>query len=146
MIKIASLEDVEVIVQNNIKLALETENIKLDEDTLRAGVSSVIKDKTKGSYYLYVIDDVVVAQLLITYEWSDWRNKNFWWIQSVYVNMNYRNQKVFHKLFNYVECLAKDMDVCGIRLYVDQNNNIAKQAYTNLGMKKSHYNLYEIYF
>ena len=146
MIRIATLDDVEIIVKSNIMLAKETEEIDLDEGIVRKGVINLINDKTKGSYYLYIIDGVIIAQTLITYEWSDWRNKNFWWIQSVYVNKNNRNQKVFNKLYNYILNLALDAGSCGIKLYVDQNNLIAQKAYTNLGMTLSHYKLYEVYF
>lgn len=146
MIRIATIDDVEVIVKNNLLLAKETENIDLDEQTVRKGVQNLINDKTKGSYYLYIIDDAIVAQTLITYEWSDWRNKTFWWIQSVYVKANFRKQKIFQNLYNYIENLAKDVGSCGLKLYVDQNNHIAQNVYNSLGMEKSHYYLYETYF
>ena len=146
MIRVATINDLDIIVRNNILLAKETENLDLDESIVQKGVKKIITDKTKGSYFLYLIDDVIIGQTLITYEWSDWRNKDFWWVQSVYVNINNRNQKVFKNLFNYLVNLAKDLDSCGIKLYVDQNNLIAKNSYASLGLKLSHYELYELYF
>ncbi|MCK9471325.1 MAG: GNAT family N-acetyltransferase [Bacilli bacterium] len=146
MIKIATLDNLDVIVKYNILLAKETEYLDLNEETVREGVKNVLTDSSKGTYYIYVIDDVVIGQVLITYEWSDWRNSNFWWIQSVYVHKNNRNQKVFKNLFNYIFNLAKDLNSCGIRLYADKNNTIAINTYINLGLQLSHYNLLETYF
>lgn len=146
MIRVATIEDTDIIVKYNILLAKETENIDLNVETVKKGVINLINDKSKGSYFLYVKDNVVIGQAMITYEWSDWRNKNFWWIQSVYVNKDNRNQKVFKNIFNYIISLAKDIDTCGIKLYVDENNQMAQDVYNSLGLKSSHYNLFEIYF
>lgn len=146
MIRVATIEDADIIVKYNILLAKETEDIDLNEDIVKKGVLNLINDKSKGSYFLYVKDSAVIGQAMITYEWSDWRNKNFWWIQSVYVNKDNRNQKVFKNIFNYIISLAKDMDTCGIKLYVDEKNHMAQDVYSSLGLKSSHYNLFEIYF
>ncbi|MBI3788680.1 MAG: GNAT family N-acetyltransferase, partial [Ignavibacteriales bacterium] len=91
--------------------------------------------------------DRIVGQLMITYEWSDWRNGNFWWIQSVYVEHDARSQGVFKALYDHVYKLAKNRnDVCGFRLYVEEKNVRAKKTYESLGMKKTHYEMYEIDF
>lgn len=145
MIRIATMDDVETIVLYNSLLAKETENIDLNLDTLRKGVLSVIKDNTKGTYYVYEKEKKIIGQILITYEWSDWRNKNFWWIQSVYVDKEHRNNKVFSKIYEYILSLAKDTDVAGVKLYVDQNNENAQEVYSTLGLKKSNYHLFDKY-
>jgi GNAT superfamily N-acetyltransferase len=89
----------------------------------------------------------IVGQVLITYEWSDWRNGNFWWIQSVYVAEKFRGQGIFRALFNHVDALAKARtDVCGLRLYVDAHNASARKTYERLGMKRTNYELFETDF
>jgi GNAT superfamily N-acetyltransferase len=101
----------------------------------------------EGTYFVAEHNGAVIGQLLITYEWSDWRNGNFWWIQSVYVAQEFRENGVFRGLFSHVEKLARSRrDVCGLRLYVEKNNRRAHQAYARLGMKHTHYEIYETCF
>jgi len=89
----------------------------------------------------------VVGSLLVVNEWSDWRNSTFWWIQSVYVRPDWRRKGVYRKLHDWVyEAARSRPGVCGIRLYVDRDNHAAQATYTNLGMSKSHYDLFEIDF
>lgn len=143
MIRIGQLQDLERIVEFNYRLAKETEDLTLDLNVLTSGVKQVLTDPHKGKYYVYVIDGQVVGQLMITYEWSDWRNANFWWIQSVYVDENYRHQGIFKALYQHVQNLAlNNDDVCGIRLYVEVGNKVAKKTYQSLGMKPSIYDLF----
>lgn len=126
-------------------MALETERRTLEHDTLRWGVESVLEDQSKGRYFVAEINGEVIGQLLITYEWSDWRDGTFWWIQSVYVKEEYRGKGAFKALFRHVETLAKsDQGICGLRLYVEHDNERAKRTYEKLGMKKTPYEMYEI--
>lgn len=144
MIRIASLKDYQTILQFNIQLAKETENLTLDYETVKQGVLALLSDSTKGHYYIYEENNEILGQLLITFEWSDWRNGQFWWIQSVYVNQKARQRGIFHKLYTHVKAIAESNNsVCGIRLYVEVHNEIAKKTYENLGMYQAHYHLYE---
>jgi len=146
-IREAAYDDAPLITEYNQLMAKETEGIALDRQRLLKGVQAILSDPKKGQYYLADIDGRVVGQLMITYEWSDWRNGNFWWIQSVYVHKEYRAMGVFTTLFQYVLTLARSRtDVCGMRLYVDRNNARAQQTYDHLGMKKSRYDMFEMDF
>ena len=146
----ATLADVERIAAFQQAMALETEGKTLDGATLRQGVAAVFDGPQKGFYLVAVADTgddgatQVVASLLITYEWSDWRNATFWWIQSVYVDAGWRRRGVYRAMYDHVLGMAGSRgDVCGIRLYVERTNAIAQRTYDNLGMRKSHYDLYE---
>jgi GNAT superfamily N-acetyltransferase len=140
----ARLADIAIIAAFNSQLAWETEKLKLDAKTIRCGVRAVLKDTSKGTYFVAEHDGPVIGQLLITYEWSDWRNGNFWWIQSVYVAAEHRKSGVFRALFTHVQNLATSRrDVCGLRLYVEQNNNRAQHTYAKLGMTKTHYEVFK---
>jgi len=143
----ATIADVDTIVDFNAAMAQETENIILQRQRLTDGVKSVFEDSTKGFYVVAESDGAVVGQMMVTYEWSDWRNGVFWWIQSVYVRSSHRRTGVFRSLFEYVKCLAESApNVCGLRLYVASDNQSAQQVYQSLNMKKSHYELYEMSF
>ena len=135
----------------NSRMAWETENRRLDPERVRQGVAALLSDPAKGTYFLAEGQQdgtiTVAGQLLITYEWSDWRNGNFWWIQSVYVAEEFRGRGVFRALFNHVHTLAKGRkDVCGLRLYMDAQNQTARQTYERLGLKQTDYELFEIDF
>ena len=141
----ATAADVDTIVEFNVAMARETEDITLPRQRLINGVASVFEDNTKGFYILAECGGKVVGQTMITYEWSDWRSGIFWWIQSVYVLPSYRRIGVFRSLFEYIKRMAESAsNVCGLRLYVDKNNQTAKQAYESLGMEGSSYELYEM--
>jgi GNAT superfamily N-acetyltransferase len=147
IIRPAAVSDAMIIAEFNALMAKETEDIDLDRELLRRGTDALLADSSKGIYYLAEIGDSVVGQLMITYEWSDWRNATFWWIQSVYVLPEYRRNGIFHKLYHYVESLARTRgDVCGLRLYVDTSNNHAKRTYELVGLKRSHYQMMDIDF
>ncbi len=139
--------DADRITEFNALLASETEHLELDLTRLHQGVRALLTDDSKGIYYLAELDGRVVGQLMITYEWSDWRNGMFWWIQSVYVEKTARGKGVFTALYRFVESLARNTkEVCGLRLYVEKNNTSAQHIYSSLGMEKTEYEMYEIEF
>jgi GNAT superfamily N-acetyltransferase len=146
-IRTATPQDAEVIVRFNALMAEETEARALDPARLRPGVASVLANAASGVYFVAVSGAEVIGQVLITYEWSDWRNANFWWLQSVYVQKAFRGQGVFKALFRHVRALASDRkDVCGFRLYVDSRNSTAKAAYERLGLHATLYEVLELAF
>jgi ribosomal protein S18 acetylase RimI-like enzyme len=125
-------------------MALETENKQLPAEILRPGVAAVFDDENKGFYVVADEDGVAVGGLLVTYEWSDWRNKWFWWIQSVYVVPEYRGQGFYSKMYDFVKDLAGSRgNVCGFRLYVEKENEVAQRVYEKVGMVKTYYLMYE---
>ena len=125
-------------------MAWETEQKKLDEVVLSKGVLALIEDSNKGFYLVAEQNSRVVGSLMVTTEWSDWRNAVFWWIQSVYIAPDYRRQGIYAQLYAQVKALAeKQQDVCGFRLYVEKENLIAQKTYESLGMEQSHYLMYE---
>jgi len=152
-IRTALKSDADVIADFNIRLAWETEALKLDPETVRRGVAALFKDTSKGIYFIAETNGSrspkssggqVVGQLMITYEWSDWRNGNIWWIQSVYVKEEFRGRGVFRALFEYVEQLAqKSEDVCALRLYMDKHNDQARRTYGKVGMTEGSYVVFE---
>lgn len=143
-IRTARSEDRDVLVRFNEAIALETENKTLDRGRLEAGVEAALADPNKGFYVVATIDNQTVGGLLITTEWSDWRNGTFWWIQSVFVAPEHRRGGVYTHLHRWVEDAARSKGgVCGIRLYVDRGNARAMATYERLGMTRSRYNLYE---
>lgn len=145
MIRKGKIEDIEAIVEYNWRLAYETENMELNKERLTKGVEAALSDEAKGIYFVYVIENKVVGQMMITKEWSDWRNGEFWWIQSVYVHNEYRRQRIYRALFEHVKALAEaDNNICGLRLYVEKENEIAKHTYKTMGMEETYYLLYEI--
>jgi GNAT superfamily N-acetyltransferase len=146
-IRDARLSDAAIIARFNREMALETEQRQLTPQRVLRGVKALLADAAKGSYYVAESGGEVIGQLLITYEWSDWRNGNFWWIQSVYVVPEWRGRGVFKSLHAHIERLArKRRDVCGMRLYVDAHNTKAKEVYARLGLNSTHYELWETDF
>lgn len=140
----ANKEHIKTIADFQLKMALETENLQLDYHTVCKGVSAVIDQPELGQYFIVTHHQEVIASLLITYEWSDWRNARVWWIQSVYVLNAYRRTGVFNKMYGYIQSLVKaDHAAGGIRLYVDKTNINAQKAYRKVGMNGEHYQLFE---
>ena len=126
---------------------METERKRLPLARVSAGVKALLRDSAKGTYFVAEADGTLAGQLLITYEWSDWRNGNFWWIQSVYVAEKFRSSGIFRALFNHIETLARARkDVCGLRLYMEAHNERARKAYERLGLKQTDYQVFEIDF
>jgi GNAT superfamily N-acetyltransferase len=143
----ACLSDAKTIAAFNVRMALETEGRELDADLIDPGVAAVLADATKGRYWVAETDGQVIAQLMVTYEWSDWRNGVFWWIQSVYVHSDFRRKGVFSLLHRHVESIARATpEVCGLRLYVERDNLRAQKSYLALGMTSPGYQVMEIDF
>jgi len=143
-IRVAKLGDVTSLVKFNQLMAWETEQKKLDEVILSKGVSALIVDDNKGFYLVAEQNDKVVGSLMVTTEWSDWRNAVFWWVQSVYITPDFRRQGIYAELYAQVKALAEQQqNVCGFRLYVEKENLIAQKTYESLGMHPTHYLMYE---
>lgn len=143
-IRQAGVEDCETIARFNAAMALESEGVSLDRATLRAGVDAALTDEAKAFYLLAEAGAEPVGQLMVTTEWSDWRNGWIWWIQSVYVKPEARRQGVYRRLYQRLTDLANARDdIRGMRLYVMRENWTAKRTYEALGMSHSHYDLYE---
>ena len=132
------------IADFNRAMAMETEGLALDEKTVAAGVVALMGHPERGFYLVAEVEGVVAGCLLITYEWSDWRNKMFWWIQSVFVKPEHRGHGVYSALDEKVKALAAQAgNVCGFRLYVHKGNARAQEVYRNLGMEETAYLVYE---
>jgi ribosomal protein S18 acetylase RimI-like enzyme len=143
-IKQARTTDAERIVDFQLKMAKETEDLELDKSLVAKGVKAVFDDPGKGIYYLADFNEQTAASLLITYEWSDWRNAWVWWIQSVYVLPEFRRKGIFQSMYRHITKLSETRsDVGGIRLYVDISNTRARKVYENIGMNGDHYQLFE---
>ena len=145
-IRLAEPRDLESLVTYNMALASETEGRQLERSLLQSGVKSILADSTKGFYVVmeHRPTGEMIGQLLITFEWSDWRNAVFWWLQSVYVHKEWRRQGVFKALYDYVLAEGKRRgNVAGIRLYVEQDNAVAQQVYTQAGLSTAPYKVFE---
>jgi len=142
-IRKATLTDAPDIIDFQLKMARETEELTLDKVTVTKGVNAVFHDLSRGQYYVAESSGIVVASLLITYEWSDWRNCNVWWFQSVYVVPDFRRQGIFRKMYMHIRQLAEENNIAGLRLYVETKNSRAQKTYEALGMSSEHYSFYE---
>lgn len=139
-VRAAQPDDCDVIVEFNRRLAAESENHRLDAAVVTAGVRAVLCDPQKGRYYVACADGQVVGQIMLTREWSDWRNGDIWWLQSVYVAPDFRRQGVFRQLYDHVrQEAAAATDVVGLRLYVERENHRAQETYQRLGMQPTGY-------
>jgi GNAT superfamily N-acetyltransferase len=143
-IRLGDLVDGAVIAQFNAAMAEETEGQALDPEVAAAGVEGLMGRPDRGFYVVAEHGDEVVASLMVTSEWSDWRAANFWWIQSVYVRPAYRRRGIYRRLYAWVRELAREEPrVCGLRLYVVRQNEIAQRTYAALGMRETAYRLWE---
>lgn len=143
-VRLAESGDTASLVQFNQAMALETEGKRLDETTLTAGVTAVFSNGDRGFYVVAEEDGEILGGLLVTREWSDWRNAWFWWIQSVYVVPEARGKGLYRELSAFVWAMARKAgDVCGIRLYVEKENHNAQAVYQRLGMHETDYLMYE---
>jgi ribosomal protein S18 acetylase RimI-like enzyme len=145
MLKIrkATVQDSEKIISFQKAMAMETEELALDNNSLVPGVNAVFASPSKGQYWVAEDNGEVVASLLITYEWSDWRNSDVWWFQSVYVIPAYRRKGIFRMMYSHIRHEAVKQNIAGLRLYVESNNNPAKKTYEAMGMSSQHYTMYE---
>jgi ribosomal protein S18 acetylase RimI-like enzyme len=143
-IRLAGIDDIDTLVNFNQRMAMETENKVLNNVILKKGVSRLIKNRNKGFYLVAEQDGMVLGSLMVTTEWSDWQNGDYWWIQSVYVDPAFRRKGIYAKLYTKVKALAaEEENVCSFRLYVEKENIIAQQTYKTLGMSESYYLMFE---
>jgi len=143
-IRYANLADADTIARFNQAMALETEDKILEDEVINTGVRALMENPRDGFYVVAVVDGVRAASLMVTSEWSDWRNGFFWWIQSVYVDIDFRRRGLFSAMYRFVKNeAAKRADVCGFRLYVEQENVSAQKTYEYLGLERTSYVLYE---
>src|SRR4026209_2839866 len=147
-VRLARLEDAEIIASFSAAMALETEGRRLDPDRLYDGTIALLNSPERGFFMVAELEQAdnrqLLGQLMITYEWSDWRNGAFWWIQSVYVDLAWRRQGVYRTMHQHMlrEARARK-DVCGLRLYVEQDNQGAQQVYHQMGLSPSSYQVFE---
>jgi GNAT superfamily N-acetyltransferase len=143
----AAVQDTAILAAFNVAMAEETEARQLDLPTVTDGVRNLFERPEAGFYLVAEVEGQVAGSLMVTFEWSDWRNKTFWWIQSVYVQPAHRRRGIFTRLFRDVQQIATArQDVCGLRLYVEQHNHVAQATYKSLGMDETHYDMYEVTF
>ena len=143
-IRLAKQDDAPHLVQFNQAMARETENKDLNEDILSSGVRGLLNNPGLGFYVVAELGNEVVGSLMVTMEWSDWRNGLFWWIQSVYILPAHRRKGIYRRLYEFVKARAsEDPHVCGFRLYVERDNTTAQRTYEVLGMEETPYKMYE---
>jgi ribosomal protein S18 acetylase RimI-like enzyme len=144
IIRRALSQDATELAEFNINMALETEGVELIPEVIAAGVKAMIDNPLMGFYLVVELDNGIQASLMVTNEWSDWRNGMFWWIQSVYVRPQYRRQGLYRELYLRVKELAEqESAVCGFRLYVERENINAQNTYASLGMTETEYKMFE---
>jgi ribosomal protein S18 acetylase RimI-like enzyme len=142
-IRKATPEDAAEIIDFQQKMAWETEKMTLVPEIIIKGVKAVFNDSSRGQYWVAEDHGKIVASLLITNEWSDWRNSNVWWFQSVYVLPEFRRTGIFRSMYQYIKDESYKCGVPGLRLYVETNNSSAQKTYEALGMKSEHYIMFE---
>ncbi|MGC9308417.1 MAG: GNAT family N-acetyltransferase [Thermoplasmatota archaeon] len=143
-IRKACSTDAEDIAVHNIALARESENKTISPDTARRGVQAILDDPAKGFYLVAVDEQCIIGELMVTYEWSDWRARSIWWLQSVYVTPSQRQQGIFTRLLKRLREMAHEQDICELRLYVHHDNEAACQTYHRLGFTRLPYHMYGI--
>jgi ribosomal protein S18 acetylase RimI-like enzyme len=142
-IRKATPEDAPAIIAFQKSMALETEGLELKSELINNGVMAVFRDSSKGEYYVAEENGAVVAALMITFEWSDWRNANIWWFQSVYVIPEYRRMGIFRMMYEHVKKEGIARGIAGLRLYVESENTRAQKTYEAMGMDGAHYRTFE---
>jgi ribosomal protein S18 acetylase RimI-like enzyme len=145
VIRRAQLEDIGTLVKFNQALANEARGEGLDSQLLSQGVQSMLNDPNRGFYTVVEVDSETVAATLVTFEWSDWKNAWFWWLQDVYVEPSYRQQGIFRSLYMHLRTQAQTAKVCGLRLYVYKGNTRAQEVYRRMGMIPSNSAIFEEY-
>jgi GNAT superfamily N-acetyltransferase len=142
-IRTATLADLPFLHANNMALAWESEAKRLDPATLEKGLTNLLQDPGKGFYIIAEIDGQPVGNLMITVEWSDWRNAPMWWFQSVYILPNFRGKHIFSAMYHYIRDLASTEGARELRLYVEKENIHAQHIYQAMGMQAGHYLMFE---
>jgi len=143
-IRKALRKDAATLVDFNLRMAKETEDKQLDSGVLTSGVNAVLEDPKRGFYLVAEVDGEVSGSVMVTTEWSDWRDGAFWWIQSVYIAPRFRRRGVFRALYEEVREQARNTArVCGCRLYVERENATAQATYAQLGLAETKYKVYE---
>ena len=150
-IRLAKQEDAEKIASFSAAMAFETEGRRLDLDRLSDGTRALLESPDRGFFMVAELEEgdnrQLLGQLMITYEWSDWRNGVFWWMQSLYVDPSWRRQNVFRRMHEAVMARAKTSpNVCGVRLYVEASNRLAQAVYRRVGLTPSSYAIFETDF
>ncbi|MEZ9819011.1 N-acetyltransferase family protein [Shewanella sp. 10N.286.45.A1] len=144
LIRKALLTDLQALIDFNQAMALETEGLSLDSDVLHQGVNTLLNSPEKGFYLVAEVNGEIAGSLMVTFEWSDWRAKDYYWIQSVYIRPENRRQGIYKKLYQEVKDIAaQNGGAASFRLYVEQENTKAQQTYSALGMDQSYYLMYE---
>jgi len=143
-IRKANPSDADSLVQFNTAMAMETENKKLERKKIEPGVKAIFMHPEYGFYLVAEKEGEIIGSLMITKEWSDWRNGLFWWIQSVYVIPACRRRGIYRAMYRKVKKLAEQAgNICGFRLYVEKENEVAQETYRSLGMDETYYKLFE---
>jgi GNAT superfamily N-acetyltransferase len=144
VVRRGQMRDADGLADFNIAMARETENKELSRKLVCAGVSTVMRNPEHGFYVIAERAGEIAGSLMVTHEWSDWRNGEFWWIQSVYVKQEFRRQGIYRRLYEFVRAKALEKgNVCGFRLYVERGNTVAQQTYRDLGMAETVYRMFE---
>ena len=144
VVRPARADDLDVLVGFSVAMARETEDYDLPVERVRAGMGALLADPARGRAFVVESDGAIAAALVLTVEWSDWRNGWFWWIQNVYVHPEHRRRGHYRRLHEHVRSLAaRDPEVCGLRLYVEHHNGNAQRTYESLGMVDAGYRMYE---
>jgi len=140
---VGTTKDIQSIAQFQVDMAQESEGTTLDIQTVLPGVTAAVNDPQKGTYIVCSVDGQAISSLMLTREWSDWTNRWYWWIQSVYVKPEYRGKGAYRAMYEKIKQMAKEQGVTQIRLYVDKTNYSAQKVYQKLGMAECHYYMYE---
>lgn len=143
-IRNAALEDAAAIARLNVLLAKESENVELDFRTVHKGVRTLLLDQRRGFYLVALENGAIVGQVMVTFEWSDWHDRNVWWLQSVYVEKPWRRKGVFKELFEELWVRATKEGVAKLRLYAHNANRKAVEVYKHLGMDRAPYGMYQM--
>lgn len=144
----AGIADLDRICQFNQQLAIETENRSLPADVLRKGVAAALESAERLRYWVAesgAEPRLVIGQVAVSYEWSDWRNGWIWWLQSVYVDFAWRGKGVFRSLLEQVKADARsEGQVIGLRLYMEHDNQVARATYNKAGFVSAGYEVLEL--
>jgi GNAT superfamily N-acetyltransferase len=147
LVRSARQNDRDLMADWAVAMALESEVKHLPLDMVTRGIQAGLDDPARANYFIAEIAGEPAGTVMLTPEWSDWRDGWWWWIQSVYVPPAHRRKGVFRALFEHVRNKAAATDgVRGLRLYVERENAGAQRTYEFVGMKDAGYRMYEIEF